>query len=373
MQQIRKTHVTAILAAQTPPCVSVFQPTHQSHPDNLQDLIRYRNIVREVHDALHKKVPSYDATDLLNQFHSLAHDERFWNHRTEALAILASPEIFQIFELHTRVSEHVVVADGFRIVPLLYALQAPDRFQILALRRDQVRLYEGNRYAIDRIELTQVPSTIEEALGQKLTEPHQTVASYGEGARAPHAAHGQPRMYHGHGSKKDEVDIDRDRFFRAVDRGVTQYHSRPSELPLILAAVSEYHAPFHEVSHNPYLLENGITNDPFALDDEEMRAKAWCVIEPHYQQRIARLVDDFGAAQKQNIGTDDFNHIQEAAKAGRIDTLLIDRVQESTGADASGDTLDELAKVVLRMNGEVIVLDPDAMPTDARIAAILRY
>ena len=46
----------------------------------------------------------------------------------------------------------------------------------------EAKLYEGKRYGLDPVELPTVPSTIEEALGEELTEQHLTVASYGAGA-----------------------------------------------------------------------------------------------------------------------------------------------------------------------------------------------
>jgi hypothetical protein len=65
-------------------------------------------------------------------------------------------------------------------------------------------------------------------------------------------------MRHGHGAKKDEIDIDAERFFRAVDRAVLEPHSKPSGLPLILAALPEHHSLFRQVSHSPFLLSKGI-------------------------------------------------------------------------------------------------------------------
>ena len=32
----------------SPPCISLYQPTHRRHPDNQQDPIRFRNLVTEV-------------------------------------------------------------------------------------------------------------------------------------------------------------------------------------------------------------------------------------------------------------------------------------------------------------------------------------
>ena len=52
-------------------------------------------------------------------------------------------------------------------------------------------------------------------------------------------------MHHGHGGKKDEAQIDAERFFRAIDRAVLKHHSQPSGLPLILAALPEHHHLFH--------------------------------------------------------------------------------------------------------------------------------
>jgi len=139
------------------------------------------------------------------------------------------------------------VADSFYTKPLLRVLQSADRFQILALNRHEAKLYEGNRYFLDPVELTDIPSTITEALGEELTEQHLTVASYGAGA-ARAAGGGATPSVHAHGDKKEEVDIDRDRFFRSIDRGILEHHSRPSSLPLMLGTLTEYHAPFHKVS-----------------------------------------------------------------------------------------------------------------------------
>lgn len=57
----------------------------------------------------------------------------------------------------------------------------------------------------------------------------------------------------------------RKRFFRSIDRAVLDDHSRPTGLPLILAALAEHQARFHGVSHNPFLLAEGITVNPDAM------------------------------------------------------------------------------------------------------------
>ena len=40
-----------------PPCLSLYQPTHRHRPENQQDLIRFRNLVKTLEESLHQKYP----------------------------------------------------------------------------------------------------------------------------------------------------------------------------------------------------------------------------------------------------------------------------------------------------------------------------
>ncbi|HUE71552.1 MAG TPA: hypothetical protein VMP01_11770, partial [Pirellulaceae bacterium] len=328
MRQLTTDHVIGLLADHEPPCISLYQATHRNHPENQQDPIRNRNLLAKMETSLRQKYPTREVRTLLEKFQALAHDDRFWNHRTDGLAILSSSDTFQVFDLQRSIPELLVVADSFHTKPLLRVLQSADRYQILALSRHEAKLYEGNRYALDPVELTNVPSTITEALGAELTEQHLSVGAYGAGApraaRGGVAGSGAAPSVHAHGDKADEVDIDRDRFFRSIDRGILEHHSRPSGLPLMLATLTEYHEPFHEVSHNPFLMADGIRKNPESLSLDQLRAEAWRVVEPVYLPRLAKLSDDFQVARSRNLGSDDLAQIAEAATAGRVGTLLVE-------------------------------------------------
>ena len=124
-------------------------------------------------------------------------------------------------------------------------------------------------------------------------------------------------MHHGHGGKRDEIDGDAERFFRAVDRAVTEHHSRPSGLPLILAALPEHHHRFREVSHNPFLMDVGVMANPEVLTLEELQARAWQVVEPQYRQQQAAWTDAYAAARAKGLASDDM--AQVAAAAAEVD------------------------------------------------------
>ncbi len=106
------------------------------------------------------------------------------------------------------IAELAVVADSFHTKPLKRILQSVDRYHVLGLNRQEIKLFEVNRDALVEIEPAQgIPRTITQALGDERSEPHSTVASYGG------VGQGSMPMHHGHGGKEAEVDIDAERFF----------------------------------------------------------------------------------------------------------------------------------------------------------------
>lgn len=374
-------YLSELLQVQEPPCLSLYQPTHRHYPENQKDPIRFRNLVKGLEQSLGQKYPSREIQSLLQPFQSLTEDGEFWNRALDGLAVLSAAGIYRVYRLQRPVPELFVVADSFHVKPLLRIFQSADRYQVLALNRQEVKLLEGNRDALDAIELApNVPQTITQALGEELTEPHQTVASYGMGA-------GGPAMRHGHGSKKDEIDIDTERFFRAVDRAVLEHHSRPSGLPLILAALPEHHSLFRQVSHNPFLMEKGIEINPDALPNDALRERAWNVVEPNYLERLAALVEEFGAARSKALGAEELDQVVAAAIAGRVSTLLIESERQVAGRiNAAGgieldtldhpevdDLLDDVAELVLRKGGQIVVVPKERMPTQTGLAAIFRF
>ncbi|HYN44336.1 MAG TPA: hypothetical protein VE129_21345, partial [Thermoanaerobaculia bacterium] len=269
--------LAALTSAKETPCLSLYQPTHRRPPEKRQDPIRFRNLVKELETSLRQEYPAVEAQLLLKPFEALAHDDRFWEQTLDGLAVLAGPHDFHVFTLPLPVEELAIVASSFHTKPLRRFLQSVDRYQVLGLTLDAVRLFEGDRHGLAEVDLVpEVPRTITAALGGELTESHQTVASYGG------VGGGSSPMHHGQGAKMEEVEIDTTRFFRAVDRAVLERYSRPSGLPLILAALPEHHHLFRDVSQNPLLVADGIRFNPDSVAAGELGSLAWEVMEPRY-------------------------------------------------------------------------------------------
>lgn len=379
--------MSQLLAKREAPCLSLYQPTHRSFPERQQDPIRFKHLVRQLEDSLKQQGREGQAKTLLKPFHDLINDTDFWNSNRDGLAVFGAADYFEVFRLQRSVPELAVANDRMHLKPLLRIAQSADRYQILAITLDSVRLFEGNRDGIDEVTLGDgVPKTVEEALGRELTEKGQTGFPQGY-SRA--SERGDPMQVESGGAgRQAEIDRDRDRFFREVDRAILEHHSRKSRLPLILAALTEHQFHFRKLTHNEFLVPEGIENDPSLLSPEELRQKSWMVMQPRYIKRLDGFINQYGESHGQGLATDQLEQIGQATLEGRVATLLVEAERQIPGvADkqlgkaiaveddsaTTPDLLDELTIWTLEQGGEVISVPTERMPTASGAAAIYRY
>jgi len=205
-----------LLGAHPAPCLSLYQPTFRQFPDSQQNRVRYRNLVRDLREAVQQKHRGIDVDAMLEPFERLAEDNGFWAHPQDGIAVFAAQGFWHVEKVQQSVPELVVVNDHLLLKPLVRIFQSEDTYQILAIDRQEIRMYQGNRYVLDEIVMApSVPRTIEEALGPAVAlQGVQSKGDYGRGPSRPNAPAGA--MFHGHGGKMDEPRLDMERFFRDV-------------------------------------------------------------------------------------------------------------------------------------------------------------
>jgi hypothetical protein len=365
----------------TAPCCSLYLPTHRTQPERRSDPTHFRALVREVEDSLAKRYHDLDVMAFVKPLHELEQNEEFWNARKEGIACFLSPTVNLAVHLERPVPQLAVVANSFHIKPLLRIQQTLENYTLVAVSRDHVRLYTGDRDSIRPLHMEgKVPLTLVEALGEFVTEPTMTMSNAG-GA-------GGSMMRHMNSSPQEQKDLDTERFFRAVDAAVIEHVSRPSGLPVILAGLPEHISLYHRISHDMHLLKEGIGVNADALSERDLNHRAWEIIKPYVVATHRAQVDAYRELASKGRGVDDLREIVRAAVGGRVDTLMIeaDRVIPGTIDRTAGtirfdelsepdvdDVLDDCAELVLRTNGNVLVLPTEYMPTTTGAAATLRW
>ena len=380
MDSLDRDYAAGIFNNPEPPCLSLYQATHRVHPDNEQDPIRFRNLVKELEHSLRRDYSSRDIRHLIEPFHKLADDRAFWNSTLTGLAALGAPGFFRAYRLRRAVPELAIVADSFHLKPLLRILQSADDYQLLGVSREKICFFEGNRDALDEVELDPVvPGSPADLPGGEAKEFHLSAWTSSPGSAG---------LRYSEGSKSDRVENEATRFFRTVDRAILEHYSQPSRLPLLLAALPENQTLFRQISHNPFLVAEPINFYPGDLSSDALRKQAWKVIEPLYLARLAGLIEMFGAAKARGLGSDNVEQVARSAVARRVATLLVEadrqipgRFDTSTGeiqfAELAkpdvDDVLDDIAELVLKNGGQVVVVPKERMPTQTGAAAIYRF
>lgn len=357
--------LTELFADRAGPCVSIYMPTERQFSGSQKDAAHYRQLVDRAATALGGELPADQSDALLAPLRELAANERFWEHTLDGLAVLRAPDYFKVYKLQRTVPERAIVADSFHTKPLLRIAQSADRFHVLAISRDKARLYQGDRYGLDEVHTDpQYPRSALEAFGEADWDGQE----YTQGS--------------------NEIDQAAQRYFRAVDRAIADNYSKPYGLPLILSGLPQNQTAFRAVSHNPAIVEQGISINADSLSADELRARAWEIMGPRYAQKLAALVEDYGTMKARDLATDELSDIAMAVMGGRVRVLLVEderiiagRIDAATGrivggdiADAhTDDLLDDLAEATLRMGGDVVVVEQDGMPTNTGAAAIFRF
>jgi hypothetical protein len=189
----------------------------------------------------------------------------------------------------------------------------------------------------------------------------------------------------------DKRDSQLSRYFRRLDEALIEHHLDVSHegLPLMLAALPEYHHFFREQTRYPHLLDVAIRRDPFKdLDHAGLVALAAETYHPVNLQQAADFRDRFGGAKAHEQASDQLQEIARQAVFGRIETLMLDlefrvggRLAPGTGEvtpaeisdPATDDLTDDIAETVLKNSGTVMIVGRNELPTATRIAAIYRF
>lgn len=363
-------------------CISLYFSTPRPGTRTPQGPVRLQRLLGQARHDLRARGLSETAIEtLLEPLDELVTQVSFWNDREEGIALFRAPDLTRMFRLPVAFPERCAIGGHFFLKPLLPLVAGNDRFYVLALSQNEVRLLQATARTDRRITAKDLPGSLVEALGGQKTSQELQFHAAGSGAA------GAPAVYHGQGVGREYEKIELRRFLHQVDSAVCRLLAGRRS-PLVLAGAEPLPSLYREISGYPWLAAAVIPGNPEHLRDEELRDRAWQLLEPSFQEARRRTAERFGELSRTGRASADVSKILPAARHGRVEALFVNCDEEVWGRldDIAGevrihaspesgdeDLLDAAALFSLRNGGTVYGVGRGEVPGGGRLAAVFRY
>ncbi|MBL7139511.1 MAG: hypothetical protein ISS74_01235 [Planctomycetes bacterium] len=324
MTGLTREELCALARHEGPGSVSIVMPAHTGGPDTREDPIRFRNLLREAEErfvALGGRRP--DIRRRLEPLFALEQNAEFWEHQGRGLAVFVDDRP-RIVRAPMDLEELVAVGLRFYLKPLLAAMSEGERFYVLALSQQTVRLFEASPYSIHEIDLP--PDTPRSMADLAQYEVPERSLQFHTGAPPGHGTD-RAAMFHGQGVGTDEALEKRKiwEFCEYVKTGVAR-RLNGQRAPLVLAGTEPILGIYREVSKYPNLVDDAVHGSPDRAKPEDLRNRAAEMVRPLFRQGLARDAERYHRAIESAPGdraSNDLETVLFAALDGRVDVLWV--------------------------------------------------
>lgn len=358
-----KDQLVALAEEKNAPCVTISFNTHRTLPNNQQDPIKLKNLIREAEERILKDYDKREVSSLLEKLNKLP-DEMEVSKNLESLNIYVSKDTFEFIRTTWAVSkEGVWVDDTFALNPLIKAMNRNEEYLVLYLTQKGVHLYNAlNNSIVEEIVNDDFPFTeAKYSLSHVFADEHNN-------------------------------DLQQNRlknFINHVDKAVLKVDSS-FETPVLVVAVADNYSTLLEEADRPSIYVGNISvdfNSP--TQQHEYMQAAWTFIKNRQHKQRTQAINEVKEAVNQGQVITDLQEIYQAAIDGRGDLLIVhedfeqsvrmtsDRtfeiVDQSTDNDVVDDITSTIAWNVIAKKGRVIFTNQEEIKALGTIALKTRY
>ncbi len=277
------------------PCVTISLNTHRTHPDNAQDDLQLKNLLKEARERIVEEFGKRPVDGLLQKIEALP-TEIDVNYNLNSLHIYLSNDTQEVIRSpHPTFENRVHIADKFALRPLLKVYNRSEEYLLLLLSQSGVQLFDALNDGINaEIRNADFPFS-------------------------------ETRHYNTHsdrGSDSKHLDDLVREFLNKVDKAVVQVHNETG-LTCVVVCTEDNYSRLMQVADKPgiYAGHASINYNQTAL--HHIAEQGWEVMEKLQQERKAEAVSEMKeAVAKGNVYTD-LQDIYLAALDGRGDLLII--------------------------------------------------
>lgn len=342
------------------PSITIAFNTHRTIPDNQQDPIKLKNLVKEAEERLLDSYTKRDIADVLEKLEALP-DQLEVHKNLESLNIFLSKDTFEFIRTNIPVTnEGVWLDDTFHIRPLIKAMNRVTEYLVLYLTKKGVHLYLAiNDSIVREIENEDFPYT-----------------------------ENNYNLSHLFSEADDETNKIRE-FYNQVDKAV-QRANPEGTLQCLVVATDDNYGSFIAEADNPstYLGNISVDFNSPTQKNEFMEAAGEFIKNTQHENRTRAIQEMNEAIGKGQVVTD-LQEVYQAAIDGRGDLLIVhqdfqqpvrmkdDRnfeiVDDPTAPDVLDDIISTIAWEVISKKGKVVFTGQDDIKELGKVVLKTRY
>jgi len=356
----RKT-LEKLASEKSSPCVTISMNTHRTHPDNLQDAIVLRNLLKEAQARVIKEFGKRFASSLIEKFSDLEREVDI-NSNLDSLHIFLSGSTKEIVKSVWPTPQNTVhVAENFAVKPLIKDFIQMEEYLVLLLSQSGVTLFHAmNDTITGEIRNDDFPFAKNPHF---LTDPNQL-------------------------SDSKQVDNMVREFLNHVDKAlVSVYHK--TTMSCVVICTEDNYSRLMQVADIPSMYYGYARINYNDTASKTIAAEAWPIVQAAQKHYRDDMIMEMQEAVGQGKAITDLTEIYQAVQEGRGDLFIasddfhqgvrmtgafsFELVNDVTLPGVIDDITNEIAWQVISKKGRVMFTNQEETKSFGDIALKVRY
>jgi Bacterial archaeo-eukaryotic release factor family 3 len=348
------------------PCVTISMNTHRTHPDNVQDVIVLKNLLKEARERVLGEFSKHPINNLLDKIENLE-KEIDVNYNLDSLHIFLSDSTKEIIKSSWPTPQNTVAIDEkFTIRPLIKLFNRAEEYMILLLSQSGARLLHANNDLISgELENNNFPFTKDgELLPNKRTTQEKLID----------------------GKQADNLILD---FLNKIDKAVVKEVYNKHGLKCVVMCTEDNYSRLMQVADKPFIYLGNVSIDYKDVPNQTIAAFAWKLVNALQHQQRADAISEMMEASGEGKVITDLQDIFRAVREGRGELLIskddfrqavkmtgefsFDLVDDVTLPGVIDDITSEISWEVISKKGRTLFTEPEETNSLGDIALKVRY
>jgi hypothetical protein len=332
--------------------LSIYIPT-QVTGDYQINRINFKNAIDQARTKIESHLPDINPFKYLYAAEKALESPDFWANQSTTLGYFSDGNTSRFAHLPTSTKGIVHLGDQYITYPFSQVMNERQRYFVLYLDLNGVKLFEGNAYSITPVIISDVAPT-------KLSDIKMM---YEENTGLQH----NPKSTEYHSHMDNEKEKYRDEFFRTLDKGLMTF-LHDEDCPMILVGLTDNAQHYRSISNYSNIISGVLAGQWDPLKPDDLQIRTWDIIRSHVKEQSIDQ-STLGRLDAQELVLRELSGIRTKLGNGQIDKLIFPSINHPSLRAMKPSDIEKLCRQAEETSADITWNRPE---TD-QIIGILRY